>query len=559
MSGPAEIAPPNPLPPAPRAASWSARWDRGLVRVDRVMSRAGEWLNPILVKETRQALKSQQFVITFALLLGCGWIWSLLGLGLAGDEAEFGFQGRFLFNGYFLILAFPLLVIVPFSAFRSLAVEQEDRTYELLSISTLSPRQIISGKLGSVALQMCVYLSAISPCVAFTYLLRGIALPTILLMLAYLVLASLGLSLVGLLFGSLTGEKHWQVVLSVLVVVGLVIAFWIACMMVLEAGIELDQTMNTVEFWIINAAMLTAFAAYFALGFFAAVAQITFATDNRSTAIRVIIVAQYAAFVSWMAFGVLYPGNEIQGPQWFLGFLSFAAVHWWIMGAFMTGELPYLSLRVRRSLPQSVLGRVFLTWATPGPGTGYLLAVAGMFSAAVLAAAGAQCLSELPGDFATPWTVDRVLQVSAFGGALCSYLVIYLGLGLLVIRLFSRRGHCGMFVGLFIHLLMAFAGNMAPWMLQLGLYGNDEGYTLLQLPGFFWTMVHLSEDTSLPLEAPMVLAILALAALVVLWLNMRFGIAEEVSRVRIPKPQRVAEEDALLHPAPPPLPASPWD
>ena len=39
-------------------------------------------------------------------------------------------------SGYYCILAFPLLVIVPFSAFRSLAAEREDGTYELLSITT---------------------------------------------------------------------------------------------------------------------------------------------------------------------------------------------------------------------------------------------------------------------------------------------------------------------------------------------------------------------------------------------------------------------------------------
>ena len=45
------------------------------------------------------------------------------------------------------MLSVPLVVIVPFGAFRSLAVEQEDRTYELMSITALAPRQIVAGKL----------------------------------------------------------------------------------------------------------------------------------------------------------------------------------------------------------------------------------------------------------------------------------------------------------------------------------------------------------------------------------------------------------------------------
>ena len=38
---------------------------------------------------------------------------------------------------YYAILAFPLAVVVPYAAFRSLAAEREDNTYDLLSITTL--------------------------------------------------------------------------------------------------------------------------------------------------------------------------------------------------------------------------------------------------------------------------------------------------------------------------------------------------------------------------------------------------------------------------------------
>ena len=34
-----------------------------------------------------------------------------------------------------------------------------------------------------------------------------------------------------------------------------------------------------------------------------------------------------------------------------------------------------LSPRVKRDLPQTLLGRIFLTWFAPGPGTGYMFAV----------------------------------------------------------------------------------------------------------------------------------------------------------------------------------------
>ena len=40
--------------------------------------------------------------------------------------------------------------------------------------------------------------------------------------------------------------------------------------------------------------------------------------------------------------------------------------------------------RVKRRLPQSFLGRAFLTWFTPGPGSGYVFAVANLGSALLL-------------------------------------------------------------------------------------------------------------------------------------------------------------------------------
>ena len=60
-------------------------------------------------------------------------------------------------------------------------------------------------------------------------------------------------------------------------------------------------TFNDAEFWQACGAILTAYATYFALVFYAAAAQITFASDNRSTRLRVIMLVQHLLFVGWMA------------------------------------------------------------------------------------------------------------------------------------------------------------------------------------------------------------------------------------------------------------------
>ncbi len=533
-----------------------------LAAAGRLLIRVGDRLNPILVKEARQALKSRQFVITFGLLLVCGWVWSILGLALMGPEVSYAPRGPQMFMGYEMILAFPLLVIVPFGAFRSLASEQEERTYELLSITALSPPQIVSGKLGSAGVQMIIYLSAISPCLAFTYMLRGIAFPTILFLQLYLVLGSLGLAMIGLLAGTLTSEKHWQVVLSVLLIVGLIAAFWGAWGLCYVVMWEEDLPVESSEFWQFNGVLVTAYLTYFALLFYAAVARITFASDNRSTRLRVVMVTQHVCLTAWMAWGfVAYePVSEM-----LLMLLTFIGLHWYAMGALMTGESAELSPRVKRRLPQSFLGRVFLTWFNPGPGTGYLFAICGVLGALLLVVIAVSLRHTVGfGVVTRSWSGGDSERLLTFGVLTVAYVAAYLGAGLLLIRLLRRLGQMGIFVALLVQAVLLFAGCAVPAVLQTlspqyYTYGGD--YSLVHVTNPFWTLLHVGERSTLPADTPLLLILVPLAGLVAFALNLP-AVLREVRHVRIAKPERVAEEDAeLAAEAAPPQPTrlSPWD
>jgi hypothetical protein len=554
MTSTAESLPREARPVESPVVRWLAASERLLVRLS-------ELLNPILVKEARQSLKSRQFLITFGLLLACGWLWSFLGLALIRPDASYMGKGAEMCMGYLVILAFPLLVIVPFGAFRSLAVEQEDRTYELLSITALGPRQIISGKLASAGVQMLVYLSAIAPCLAFTYLLRGIAFPTILMILFYLVLGSLGLSVVGLLVGTITGERHWQVVLSVVLIIGLLGAFgigWTICYNLIWEG---DLFIDAPEFWVFNAALMTAYLTYFALACYAAVAQITFATDNRSTRLRVVMLIQHVCFTGWMAWVMIAVEME---EEFLLVYLSMIALHWYAMGSLMIGESPALSPRVKRSLPQSFLGRAFLTWFNPGPGSGYLFAVCGMVAAVAMALVAVILSAGFGGLGIGPfWSTGDSALLLAAGVVFIAYLTIYLGLGLLIIRLLHRFGQVAMLLGVLIQILLVAAGCAVPAVVETMLWGSylESGYSLLHLSNPFWTLMHLCDGPGLPVETAPVLFLLAAASLLVFVLNLPW-VVREVREVRIAKPKRVAEEDAeLAAPKVPPKPVriSPWD
>ena len=547
----------GPIVAEPAPPTWLAHFDERLERI-------GEWLNPILVKECRQALKSKQFVITFALVLLCAWLWSIAGIAMLGPGVYYSFDGPEMFYGYYMILAFPLLVIVPYTAFRSLAGEREDRTFELLSITTLRPRQIVSGKLASAIVQMLVYLSAVSPCLTFTYMLRGIDVVSIVFILVYLFAGSLAFSLVALLLATVSRERHWQTVISLAVVVALCFAFFLSCMACYEvlrfSAFQIDERW----FWLSHAAAATAYISYFALFFCAAAAQLTFASDNRSTALRICMLAQHALLAGWIALVVWEEQAQMQfltiGVPLVMG-ISMATVHWSIMGMFLVGESPQLSPRVQRTLPKTSAGRALLSWFFPGPARGYVFVLANMAAAvgmALLVMLAWEAVYPPAGGGFRPVQFDQVAML----GILClGYMAFYLGLGKLILAWLRSYSVVGALTSVLVHVLLVLAGCGIPLVIHLMSDFRMSGYNLLHIGNPFWSIAQVVDRGAGFIDAPAVVSIVAVAGFSMLLLNLR-SILEEVRLVRAASPSRVAEEEAAvaaLHAPPTQVPRSPWD
>ena len=516
-----------------------------------------EWLNPILVKESRQSLKSRQFVVTFFLLLICGWIWSLIGVAVLSPGVYYAPGGKFMLSGYLCILAFPLAIIVPFAAFRSLASEQEDGTYELLSISTLKPRQIIGGKLGSASLQILIYFSALSPCIVFTYLLRGIDILFVFFSLFYISLGSLFLSAFGLLLATITRARQWQIVLSVAFILGLAaVFFWTAfatVMMIYDASMPYDQPV----FWVVQGIILSVWAGAFSLVFLAATARITFLSENRSTGLRLAMLVCHLAFIAWCVWcWLVYEEQET-----IIVYVMVASIFWWVMGAMMVGERSDLSPRARRKLPRSFLGRVFLTWFQPSSGTGYFFTIANVFVVVGVTSAMAQTETVRSG-----WRYSNVCVVMSF--VFAAYVIGYLGLGRLTVNWLSRFVSKGPEVGLLVGLVLLAVGVLFPLILQL-LVMRDDNYSALQIFNPFWTFNELIDGdlgvASFALGGNdwyVVPAVLLQFAILMLFVNLVTSL-DEILPPRTAVPTRVVQEQRELHPEkfvePKVTPQNPWD
>ena len=178
--------------------------------LDDWMEHWGDRLNPILVKETRQILKSKQFVVTFFLMLAASWFLCAMFVLRSGDALEYADSGPDFFQMYYLVLMFCLCVVVPVGVFRSMTSEFVAQTFETLVVTPLSPARIIFGKLESAAVQMAIYYSAVAPFLCFAYLLRGIGVVEIGLFLLMSFLVSLSLCMLALMLASLAKKSFWE-------------------------------------------------------------------------------------------------------------------------------------------------------------------------------------------------------------------------------------------------------------------------------------------------------------------------------------------------------------
>lgn len=519
--------------------------------IENALELGGERLNPILVKEARQALKSKQFVITFTLLLLAGWVWSMLGVALLSPGVYYAPGGRFMLSGYFIILAIPVLVIVPFSAFRSLAAEREDGTFELLSITALSSRQIVTGKLGSAVLQMLVYYSALAPCIAFTYLLRGIDIVTIVFLLFWTLVASVLLASVGLVVATVTRARHWQVLLSVLLLVALCIVTLIWTTSFVSVITDTQATaFDDADFWLAMACIMTFCISHAIMFILIAAAQISFASDNRSTRLRVMLLIQQTLWLGWMMFFWI----RFEEEAFLYVLVSVAAIYWALAGACLMGEAAILSPRVKRSLPQSFLGRMCFTWFNPGSGTGYTFTVANLLTLLIVTVA-AGLTAEMEGFAAARRNLDWLL----FATLAVAYVVLYLGVGRLLVLLLRQLGRVTMLLTFLVNVFLAVVGVAIPLFFQAWLEGYGRmSYSLVQLTNWVWTLEEAGDGNLLSFS--LVPIIVYGSAGIVFLLNLLFAIYE-VEQVRLVTPERVLRDELELHPPPDDSQrrASPWD
>jgi hypothetical protein len=143
-----------------------------------VLGALGDRLNPVLVKEVRQALRGRAFSVSFVIALSLATLgtttWMLGAQDSSGAQAA---QSLLLMLSFCLALAVSLQV--PLSAFQSMAAEWEGDSMDLLQLTNLRPWRIVFGKLCAAGVQVLLYLCAFVPFLLMTFLMRGVGAATI--------------------------------------------------------------------------------------------------------------------------------------------------------------------------------------------------------------------------------------------------------------------------------------------------------------------------------------------------------------------------------------------
>ncbi|MEX0718907.1 MAG: hypothetical protein WD066_20100 [Planctomycetaceae bacterium] len=467
-----------------------------LIRTPDWFDRAGDRANAILVKETRQALKSRQFLLAFLLQLAGAWLVSLFAMLQHAETLDYAPAGRDFFTGFYFVLLAAVFVMVPFNAFRSLLAEREQNTYDVLAITVVTPGQIVRGKLLSAVVQMFLYYSAITPFIAFASLLNGFDLAEATFLLVASVFISIGCTMAAIFLAAQESTLRWPTLSSLAVLAGLVfllVGYYGGVLDMMRMD-EFGRAFRDRDFWWVLGGLGVAWLTYFVLFMQLAAAGLTFASDNRGTGIRITCALQF--WLLWgVAFGVVSMTGARVDSELVFALASISGLHWLVVGTFVATEPPTLSRRTFQRLPKSTLFRLLLVPLLPGGGRGFLYV--GLHAVALAGVAAAMS-----------WTIPvsyswgpRLESVAPYSIAIACQLVMYVGfaawLGRVLPKLApaARPQHARMLMALVVAV-----GSIVPVVVH---FVRDVGmfqYNLLDVVSPLASLIAVDQRGGRPIE-----------------------------------------------------------
>jgi hypothetical protein len=276
-------------------------------RVTARLEDLSDWLSPIVVKEVRQMARGREFAYAFAASLVAGL--AVAFFGAANALAGAGTAGRWTFGALTGLLTVLGLAVVPFGAFNTLRTERLEQTLELMTLTALTPRRVVIGKLLAHVVKLVTLFAAMAPFIAMSFLLGGIDFVTILVLMSVIFLWSVWMASAGLFLSSLLSSRAMMglVLVGAAVVLLPLLALGRAFLFFLMGGpgmAGVSFAVGTpapagVQTWWGLAMMTTLCLASMANLVLLAENRLQLATEDRVTALRVGFLVQFLLIVGW--------------------------------------------------------------------------------------------------------------------------------------------------------------------------------------------------------------------------------------------------------------------
>src|ERR1035438_7281033 len=119
-------------------------------------------------------------------------------------------MGAAMFSAFVVILAGASVLFIPLFTGVRVASERQENNHDLLYVTTLSPARIIFGKFLCSAYIALLFFSACMPFMVFTNLLRGVELPTVFFILAFLFLGVCAANMIAIFLACLPMSRPFK-------------------------------------------------------------------------------------------------------------------------------------------------------------------------------------------------------------------------------------------------------------------------------------------------------------------------------------------------------------
>ncbi|MBN2021134.1 MAG: hypothetical protein JW749_13025 [Sedimentisphaerales bacterium] len=410
-------------------------------------------MNPIAVKEMRQAVKGRTIIWAFLFFLIIQLV--IIGAVLVLHEniqSDFN-VGRGIFSGLLGVLMAVCMLLLPAYAGFRISSERSENNVDLFFITTLKPTSIIFGKSFASAALTILFFSASLPFMTLTYLLRGLDVPSMLILLALDFLIVIASIQFGIFMGCLPGGLMSRIVRG-LIGLGILMSIFQTTMVIslslLFHGV--GSSFGTWEFW----SKALTIAAFILLGtgmlFILSVTVITPKSANRAVGMRIYL------FIVWIVTAFIFglwavsTRDEDTVLFWMIAITILLCINLFVS----VSERLDWGPRVKRQIPRNVFIRIFTFPFFSGASGGLI------YSVILIAATILVTFSSVNSGFFGKLDNDAT-HAFMVGVSVGLYTFCYALTALTIRRIFFRNSTRADITGLIITLLIV-AGTVIPTM-----------------------------------------------------------------------------------------------